>query len=379
MPVIRYVNNVSGNDTTGDGLTMGTAYASIARATSDILDASSIVLIADTGVDYVEDAASLPWPRSSYFGVSAAGLPSYSALPKIRVDGPTGHFFADNTYIKNLWLDGEYQVNGLHRQWGGISDVYYCRISNFDNQASIVSRTIRPVDSLFSVYENNAGDGAFTGGSGGAYGCIFYNNGNDGINCGGNNVTNCLALFNGRDGISMFGSTTSSLWSNNVSMYNGAAGFRYNHGYASQIDRSISAYNGTYGFDCKNASGVGFITNCISYLNTSGSLYLTTNTTVSGDIAEEFYFGPNGVNDDVLLGVSNLSTSDPEITLGASTPFNIEIPTTSPAYQFAEMPASLSSFISTPHGATALSIGPNVFNVFATGGGGSPVTRSWWG
>lgn len=380
MPGTRYINNVTGNDSTGDGLSIGTAYATIARGVQDVIDTSFVLLICDTGTDYVEDATTLPWPRCSYQGVSSAGLPDIESLPRIRFDGSAVRVFENNGYIKSIWIDGESQINGLHAQWGGLNDVQFCRISNMASGSSSFNRTTRPTRAIYSCFDNNAGPGAFFSG-GGAHGCVAYNNGQDGLNGGAFVFSNCVALENGNDGISMWGNSTIGSWVNCVSMYNTWSGFRMNHGAAAQADRCISAYNGQYGFNCQNGTGNGYITDSIAYQNTSGALRDNIPTNRSGPIASAIYFGPSGTASQQFTAVHNLSVSDPEITLGASPPFELDMPTTSPAYQSVAMPAAIAPFLSIPHAAAALSIGATGFEVFPSGGGGggSPVTRSWWG
>lgn len=369
MPGTRYIDNVNGSDTTGDGLSLGTAYATIARAVQDVIDTSFVLLICDTGTDYVEAASSLPWPRASYQGVSSAGLSSITVLPHIRFDGAATNVFANNCYIVSLWIDGENQINGLHAQWGGAYDVQFSRISNMASGSSSFNRTTRLNRAAYSCFDNNGGPGAWFAGAG-AHGCVAYNNGHDGFNGGGVLFSNCVSLENGYDGISMYGQSTLGRWVNCVSMYNGYSGFRFNHGGSPQIDRCIAAYNSAWGFNCQNGSGNGYITDCIAYQNTSGALRDNTATDRSGPITSAIFFGPSGTAGQQFTVVRNLSVSDPEITLGASPPFEIDMPTTSPAYQSAAMPAAIAPFLSVPHAAAALSIGPTSFDVFPTGGGG---------
>lgn len=380
MPGTRFIDNVNGSDTTGDGLSIGTAYASIARAVQDAVDTSFVFLIADTGVTYVEDATSLPWPRASYQGVSSAGLPDIVALPHITFNGAATSVLANGSYIKSLWFDGGNQVSGFHAQFGNVSDVQYCRLSNFVNtDGSPTAQTIRPVRAFHSLFDNNAGYGADCS-SGSAVGCIAYNNGTFGIRVGSANATNCIALNNGQDGITMWGAATIGTYSNCISMYNNWSGFRLNHGVGCHIDKSISAYNGQYGFNCQNGTGNGYITNCIAYQNTSGVLRDSIPVDRPGPITSEIFFGNNGTSDDQFTAVHNLSVSDPGIVAGATPPFELDMDTTSPAYRFASMPPALAPVLSTPHGSSALSIGASMFDLFPTGsGGGSPVTHSWWG
>lgn len=377
MPGTRFIDNVNGSDTTGDGLSIGTAYASIARAVQDAVDTSFVFLIADTGVTYVEDPASLPWPRASYNGVSSAGLPDIAALPHITFSGPAAYIFENNGYIKSLWIDGEDQINGLHVQWGGMYHIQYCRISQMLNGSSSFNRTIRVNRVLYSSFDNNEGPGVWLSG-GGAHGVLALSNGQEGINAGSCNVTGCFSGLNGGDGITMFGQATLGLWTNCLSLFNQGSGFRINHG-SVQIDRCIAQNNAQYGFNCANASGQGYITDCIAYQNTSGALRDATNVGHSGPIISQFFFGSNGTADDLFTGVHNMSVSSPEITLGASPPYSLAMPLTSPAYQFSDIPKALQPFLSLNHGASGLSIGPSTFDLFPTGGGGSPVTRSWWG
>lgn len=377
MPGTRFINNVTGNDSTGDGLSIGTAYATVARAVQDVIDTSFVLLICDTGTDYVEDATTLPWPRASYQGVSSTGLPDIEALPRIRFDGSAVSILQNSCYIKSVWFDGENQINGLHAQWGGIADIQFCRISNMASGGSSFNRSTRPNRAIYSCFDNNGGPGAYLS-SGGAHGCVAYNNGEEGLNGGSVVFSNCVAIENGSDGISMFGQATIASWVNCVSMYNTLSGFRMNHGSASQIDRCISAYNGLYGFNCQNGSGNGYITDCIAYQNTSGALRDNIPVNRTGPIVSEIYFGPSGTSSNQFTAVHNLSVSDPGITLGASPPFELDMPITSPAYQSVAMPTAIAPFLSIPHAAAALSIGPTGFEVFPSGGAGSPVTRSWW-
>ena len=380
MAGTRFVDNVNGNDATGDGLSIGTAYASIARAVQDAVGTLYVFLITDTGVTYVEDATSLPWPRASYHGVSSTGLPDITALPHITFSGAATAVLSNNSTIKSLWFDGGNQVSGLHPKNGNVSDVQYCRVSSFVNTSgSPTAQSIKPTRAFHSLFDNNAGYGADCS-SGSAVGCIAFNNGTFGLRVGSANASSCIALSNGQDGITMFGAATIGTYSNCISMFNNGSGFRFNHGQGSQIDKSISAYNGQYGFNCQSGGGYGYITNCIAYQNTSGALRDSIPVDRSGPITSEIFFGNNGTSDDQFTAVYNLSVSDPGITAGVSPPFELDMSTTSPAYQFASMPPALASVLSTPHGSSALSIGASMFDLFPTGGGGgSPVTRSWWG
>lgn len=214
---IHYVDPVNGNDSTGDGKTPATAWATYAKADGEastgdevrLMNTAPEALVASitmqtTGVYFVgADGDGNPLTGNDRYVIDAAGLASGSSIV-----GAAGIV----QYWKNIHLTGIAQVapdNGFYSNYSNNSLIAYnCRIDRHTGSGARLDTSSAGFIGFYCEIDNNleAGlrhDREGTRGLIVLRGCKVHSNGGDGIKTGVNtsSIIGCLVYGNAGNGI----------------------------------------------------------------------------------------------------------------------------------------------------------------------------------